>query len=221
MRVLLLLAAPLSLQARAGHAFDEVALREDEDEHGRQDGDGGSCHDEVRAFGGASFEHHERERKHMVVGVAGVDDDEGPDEAVPGVEEGKSSLRGDGGHRNGHNNAPQNRQAGGPVDEGGFFELFGDAEEELAHQEGAIGGKDPGHDQRGHAIYPSDSDHELIHRNNKHHEGNHDGAKIKDEELVSSGEAQASKSIAAQHGGDDLSDDDEKRDQNGVGEATI
>ena len=55
---------------------------------------------------------------------------------------------------------------------------YKDGQEELTHEERAIGSEDPGQDKRGNAIHPPDRDHQLVQRHDENDERNHHGAQI-------------------------------------------
>ena len=76
----------LSFDAAAGDAFHKETLAENEDDQRWQNGNRRTSQNQVRAVGGAATQHVERQGQDVILHIAGVDDDQRPEEAVPGVQ---------------------------------------------------------------------------------------------------------------------------------------
>ncbi len=72
-----------------------------------------------------------------------------PDEGVPGVQEGNGELGGNDRSCQRDKHLGEDRKTVSAIQKGGFLQLLGQAFEKLAHQESAIGRKQPGDDQGG------------------------------------------------------------------------
>ena len=113
----------------------------------------------------------------------------------------------------------KNLQTRCAVNQRGFFDFLREGDEVLAHQESAIGGENPGDNQRCKAICPADEHHQLIKRHDQHHEGDHDRAQIEHKDRVPPGEVQAGKGISADYGCGKLAKHDQNGDKGSIGQA--
>lgn len=135
--------------------------------------------------------------------LLGRDDDQGSQEVIPIIDEGKDGNSGQGWLGKWHDDAPKNTPPRGTVDQGRLVIVFGNSEEELAQEKYIKGSTKPGwDDQRLQGIQPAElvPDNELGHHH--HREGDHQSAQNQHEESSFARELQASKGISHQRTGE-------------------
>ena len=128
----------LTLHAGGGDAFDEGSLRDEEEDDDRENDEHAGGHELIPGRGAVlGLEGLEAEGEGVLIGI--LQKDEGAEEIAPGPEEGEEGDDGERRAGEGEDDSPVDHELVAAVDAGGFGELVGDGDEELAEEEYAEG----------------------------------------------------------------------------------
>ncbi len=153
----------LAFDAAEDYTLREDALREEEQQDGRDDHQHRDSHDQVRVDGVDRVEGLQADGESPV--FARVQENQRLIEIIPGIEEMEDPNGDKRRPRLRQNNIQQNLQWIGAIDLRGIIQLQRDGHEELAEQEDIVGiGEELWHDQRQECIHPAESLEENIDR---------------------------------------------------------
>src|SRR5688572_28622220 len=116
--------------------------------------------------------------------IFAVEEDEWVEKVIPLADEAERCHRGDGGFAEGDDDLPENTPTAGPINLGGFIQVIGDAEDELAHEKNVEGptAKPRRNDQRVEGVDPAKFLKEQIGWDQRDFNRQHNGGEGEEEE---------------------------------------
>jgi len=171
---------------------------------------------------GAALEHEGLEAEGEGELFAGVEEDQRAGEVVPGEHEAEDGDGCKGRLGKGQDDGPPDAQAGGAVDDGSFFKLHRDGEEELAEHEDVEGRAEHGGDgQRVEGVDPLKLGEEEVEGHEHDDVGDHHLADHDHEYEVAAGRAQAGEAVGGERAGEDGAEDVGEGDEQSIEEVEV
>src|SRR5687768_3851321 len=202
----------LTLHARHDHAFDEVLLRQEENDNHRQQYRDAGGHQEVLLGAVQVLERVEADGQRLFLHALRVD--QRAEEVVPVADERKHRDRRQGGLAGGQSDVQEDLEDVATIEPGGLFELARDGQEELAQDENEerATAKECRDDQRLERVDPAGDREEDELRDHRHLRRKHHRAEDEQKKRLTKWKPQPRERERGEGGGKCLTDHAKDRD---------